>query len=422
MKRRFVESYSSYCNLHSNDDISPFYISWSEMLDCISNIKSGKATGSFVKPQHFYSGSPKLILHMHLLFNGLIQHGYVPSDFLCGTISPVVKDNSGDIFDSTNYRPITLSSLPSQLFEHAVLIKIDHLLSTDDLQFGFKKKHSTSHALFVLKEAVDYFTKHSSNVFVTFLDCSMAFDKISHSGLFLKLMERGVPLCILNVLIYLFSSLKSRCRWKDEYSGSFQIPSGIKQGGIISPRLFIVYIDKLITLLRKKGVGCHILNIFLACIMFADDLALLAPTQGVMQDLIIICETFCREACLSFNTAKTKTLIFGSRNKLFDPAPLILNNAPIEYVPEWKYLGCLIQAGKQFSFSSKNDLRSFYCSTNSILSVLKKPNEQVSLRLLFTNCVPILTYASEVKSFSASEMTQCNVALNNAIRKIFSYQ
>ena len=155
----------------------------------------------------------------------------------------------------------------SRLFEHAVLCKISRFLETDELQLGFKPKHSTSHALFILKECVDYFVDHGSNVFVTFLDCSKAFDKISHSGLFLKLVERGIPLCMLLLLIYWFSNMKCRCRWKDAFSDFFDVTSGIKQGGVISPLIFSVYVDDLIKRLRKHGVGCHMLSIFLACVV-----------------------------------------------------------------------------------------------------------------------------------------------------------
>ena len=74
-----------------------------------------------------------------------------------------------------------------------------------------------------------------------------------------------------------------------------------------------------------------------------------------------------------------------------------------------------------FEFSAKNDLACFYRATNSILNVLHKPSEEVSMQLLYTNCVPILTYASAVKILSAKEMTSCTVALNDAIRKIVSF-
>jgi hypothetical protein len=110
------------------------------------------------------------LVHLHFLFNGLIQHSYVPSDFLNGTVAPVIKNQEGDQSNPSNYCPITLSSLFSQMFVHVILLKIGHQLETDELQFGFKWSHSTSHALFILKSCIEYYVDHGSSVFVTFLD------------------------------------------------------------------------------------------------------------------------------------------------------------------------------------------------------------------------------------------------------------
>ena len=421
LRDRFNNLHETYLDMHKDDDISPYFISWSEFLLCISKIKTGKATGSFIKPQHVLHGPPLLAMHLHLMFNSFIQHEYVPTDFLSSIVSPIIKDTSGDHSDSKNYRPITLSHLFSQLFEHAISLKIGHLLTTDPLQFGFKPKHSTTHALFVLKETVDYFTNHGSNVLVSFLDCSKAFDKVSHNGLFLKLIERGVPLCFVNLLIYWMSNLSSRCRWRSALSDPFYVTSGVKQGGILSPNLFTMYVDDLLLLLRNSGVGCHVLSLFAAAIMFADDLALLAPTRESMQLLIGICEKYCKEYCLTFNTKKTKSLLFGKNYDTVTFLPCNLNNESIEIVHKWKYLGCHICSGKELVFSGQADLFSFRRSANSIVSVLRKPSEQVSMTLLYTFAVPILTYAAEVKLFPNSEMNDCHVALNDAIRRIFGY-
>ena len=95
-------------------------------------------TDGRIKSQHIFLGSPKLSIHLNILFNGLLQHSYVPYDFLQGTVTPVVKDKEGDINDSSNYRPVTLSLIFSQLLERLLLIKIGRFLHTDDLQFGFK--------------------------------------------------------------------------------------------------------------------------------------------------------------------------------------------------------------------------------------------------------------------------------------------
>ena len=343
------------------------------------------------------------------------------TEFLQTIVTPIIKDTSGNHSNSENYRPVTLSSLFSQLFEHAIALKISHLLWMDDLQFGFKPKHSTTHALYALNRTVEYFTSRGSNVFVTFLDCSKAFDKISHKGLFLKLMERRVPLCFINIFIYWLSNLSSRCRWHATLSEPYSIRSGVKQGGILSPALFTLYMNDLMVRLREKGVGCHIKTLFLASIMFADDLVLCSPSRQSMQDLLLISESFCKEHCLSFNTRKTKLLMFGKKSESLTPAPLVLNNEPIECVREWKYLGCLVVSGKEFAYSCRLDLSSFRRSVNSIVTAERKPSEQVSMRLLYSFSIPILTYTSEVKSFSCSDMYDCHVAVNDAIRRIFSY-
>ena len=88
---------------------------------------------------------------------------------------------------------------------------------------------------------------------------------------------------------------------------------------------------------------------------------------------------------------------------------------------EWVYLGTTVVAGKSLTFSSANDLRSFYRSCNSVLSVVRKPNELVQMTLLYSMCVPILSYAAEVKVLKYNDMHSCNVALNDAIRRIFSF-
>ena len=138
-----------------------------------------------------------------------------------------------------------------------------------------------------------------------------------------------------------------------------------------------------------------------------------------MQEMLTICEYFCAEFCLSFNVRKSKALLFGKWPE--NVSPLLINNQPVEYITEWKYLGCTIVAGKNLSFSVKSHLRSFYCSVNSLLGTVQRPNELVMMKLLYSNCVPALTYAADIRDMSSSDMNQCNVALNGSIWKIFSY-
>ena len=356
-----------------------------------------------------------------MLFNALLSHSYLPYDFLCGNISPIVKDSNGDTTSTSNYRPITLGPTFSQLFEHLLFNKFGHFLESDNLQFGFKQKHSPSHAIFVLKSCVEFYTKHGSNVLVAFLDCSKAFDTVSHYGIFNKLMDRNVPLCFLRIIMYLYLNMKSRCQWRGCYSDYFDVLTGTKQGGVISPRIFTMYMDELIARLRKRGIGCHIIDLFVACILYADDLCLVAPTRGALQEMLDICQEYCTEFCLSFNVKKSKVMLFGKvKSNVINP--LTLNGKKLDFVPEWRYLGVTVVAGNNLSFSIRPALASFYRAVNCVLSVLHKPNELILMNLLYSNCVPILSNAAEVVELSTSELRDCNTAINNTIRRIYSYQ
>ena len=102
-------------------------------------------------------------------------------------------------------------------------------------------------------------------------------------------------------IIYWYSNMLSNCRWIDSFSEYFSVPSGVRQGGILSPYFWAVYVDDLIIRLRKSGYGCYIQSIFFACIFYADDVALLSPTVNGMQKLIDICSSYARENALKFN-------------------------------------------------------------------------------------------------------------------------
>ena len=189
LRSEFNEKYSSYHANHINDSIQPFLFSWLDMLDAVFTLKTGKATSNFVKAEHIFNSCPELLCYLHLLYNGLLSHSYMPHEFLSGTITPIIKDANGDSTSSNNYRPITLGPILLQIFEYLLMNKFGNCLDTDDLQFGYKRKLSASHAIYILRECVNYYTTHGSNVLVSFLDCSKAFDTVSHCGIFLKLSE-----------------------------------------------------------------------------------------------------------------------------------------------------------------------------------------------------------------------------------------
>ena len=134
------------------------------------------------------------------------------------------------------------------------------------------------------------------------------------------------------------------------------------------------------------------------------------------------CTDYCDKFGLTFNPAKSKVMVFSRTNIVYESLkPIIMNGKNVDYVSDIKYLGVSLVSNRGICFSAENDLRSFYRSANAVLNVLNKPDEVTLMHLLYANCVPTLTYCSSVKEFSSREMNDCNTAVNNAMRKIFSF-
>jgi len=119
------------------------------MQDCVNDLKNNKAAGfGGISKEHIRHGGVHLLVHLCLLFNAMIKHSFMPTDFCFGMIEPLLKDKHGDTSRLDMYRGITVSSAISKLFE-AVLVSMfgDHLQSSD-LQLGFKRNNSCSYAIF----------------------------------------------------------------------------------------------------------------------------------------------------------------------------------------------------------------------------------------------------------------------------------
>ena len=104
-------------------------------------------------------------------------------------------------------------------------------------------------------------------------------------------------------------------KWNECYSKTFRASNGVRQGGIISPVLFNLYMDKLITQLKREDIGCHIGNKFIGCLCYADDLTLLSPSIKMLQRMIQICESFGIEYGVSYNSSKTMCIAFSKQEQ-----------------------------------------------------------------------------------------------------------
>ncbi len=122
------------------------------------------------------------------------------------------------------------------------------------------------------------------------LDASKAFDRVKYCKLFNELLNRNVSPLILRLLSVLYTNQTLQVKWKSITGAGFSVLNGVKQGGVLSPVLFAVYIDGLLKWLSKSGVGCYMGNKFMGAVSFADDIKLLTPTFIGLKKLVSICE------------------------------------------------------------------------------------------------------------------------------------
>ena len=422
LNRKFVAQYGDFTASHSSScDCDSYQISLPNLIDAICCMKKGKcADADGLMPEHFHNAPLILLEILRSMFNRMLQHSFVPNQFRFGFMVPIIKDPQGNHSDSANYRGITISPIISKVFEHALKIIFTNHLSTSPYQFGFKQNSSTVHSLYCLQETIDYFVNNNSRVFCSFLDASKAFDRLIHSGLFIKLMNKKVPKIFLDIMMTWHTGLQCRVKWDGFYSDWFHISAGVRQGGVLSPDLYCIYVDDLINILQSLHVGCYVKNVFAAALFYADDMAVLAPSLKGLQKLLDACASYCAEWDIKLNAKKTKNICFGKGK-----APtyrLKLNGSEIDWEDECVYLGVTLKSGAAYGCSMKNTLGKFYRSLNSIIRVEGRSDDMVMLRLLESHSLPILSYAIETVHVSnRDDNRQLRVAYNAIYRKMFGY-
>ena len=199
--------------------------------------------------------------------------------------TPILKGNK-DPSCSQNYCPIALASSLSKILERLILHKYSTYFFSSPLQFGFKSGYSTTLCTGVVKNIVSRYINRGSSVLGCFLDASKAFDLVNHEVLFQKLLKRGLPLPVVRFLSSWYHDQQMRVRWEQSLSSSFGVSNGVRQGSVLSPVLFSVYLDELLDMLSDSNVGCYWGGHFAGAVCYADDIVLLAPSASALRRML----------------------------------------------------------------------------------------------------------------------------------------
>ncbi len=219
------------CDEVTSDDIE----------NAISQLKIGKHDGDQGLQSDHLIYSTLLLYRILSDFIGFsLRHSHMAECITVCTIVSIPKDGRGSMILSDNYRGICLCSSILKLFDIIMLNKGGAKLKTIDLQFTYKAGMSTTICSTVLKEVVQYYKSNGNPIYGYVFDAFKAFDRITYDKLF-----NGV--------------------------------NGVRQGGVISPIVFTVYMNKLISKLKTYGTGCWDGHHYYGCLIYADDVKLLKP-------------------------------------------------------------------------------------------------------------------------------------------------
>ena len=351
-----------------------------------------------------------------MCIQGFLVHGFLPDKMMSVILVPIIKDKTGKINDKDNYRPIALASILSKIVELLLLDRMYDVLVTNCNQFGFKPKLGTDMCIFSLKEIIDRYRQLHGTVFMCFLDASKAFDRVKHSVLFNKLLKRGAPIYIVRILMYWYSHQTMCVRWGGVLSTSFNVTNGVRQGGILSPYLFNVYMDGLSDNLNNVNYGCIAGNHTINHLMYADDLVLLCPSAVGLKKLLNICECYGDVHDIKFNSKKSAVIICRSKyTKDVNFAAFKIKNECIKEVSSVRYLGHMISEDSKDDTDIYRQCRQLYAQGNMLARRFYMCSDNVKVRLFHTYCSSM--YTSQLWwNYKQVSIKKLYVAYNNAFR------
>ena len=276
---------------------------------------------------------------------------------------------------------------------------------------------STSLCTGTAKNVAHHYIHNGSHVYGCLLDASKAFDLVRHDILFDRLSHRGLPQFISSFLLNWYKSQELCVRWGKVLSSSFTVSNGVRQGGVLSPVLFTIYMDELLLQLKHNAVGCHWDHHFAGAFCYADDLILLAPSLSALRIMLHTCESFSVSHGLKFNASKTQLIRFGSSPSSNCQATIFFCGSRLQFVDTVTHLGHVLS----FNLSDSTDIilktRNMVKMANCLLYSFSGIDPVTLTRLFNSFCLSL--HGAAIWNLSNPSLRSLEVAFNNILRKIW---
>ena len=395
-------------------------ISEQEVRKSIYQMKLGKCAGIDNIVSECIRNEACIVL-LHTIISKCFETGKVPDLWLKGIINPIPKNDSGRKWDPMSYRGITLLSIPSKVYTNILNTRLSQWLEDCnvlvDEQNGFRKERNCVDHIYVLNSIINNRKSAKQQTFACFVDAKKAFDGLNRSCLLFKLKTLGIHGKFLDSIESLYENVSCSVKVNSSLTEWFQVTQGVKQGCVLSPTLFSIYVNDLVKELNAVNCGIEIDGKLISALLYADDIVLLAPDENKLQSLLNVLSNWCRKWRLVINKEKTKIVHF--RNPRVNRCTYNFNcgKLNIAYSSEYKYLGIWLNEFGDYSFSARELAK----SANRALAVIKTKFIQfggfslnVYNKLYEALVLPILSYASGIWGVNTHRCI--NVLQNNACK------
>lgn len=392
-----------------------------ELLDNIINkLKRGKAASvDNITAEHIKFCHPIVVTILAKLFALMSFYEYVPNDFGSSLTVAIPKGDSCTS-KTDDYRGITVSPVISKIFEHSLMSYYSEFLYSADFQFGFKEGSSCSQAVYTVRKTIEYFIERDSTVSVCAIDLAKAFDKVNKYALFIKLIKRGCPMNFINLLDSWYDKCFTCVKWGDSLSNFVKLNAGVRQGGVLSPALFAVYVNDVLVLLKNSKLGCHINQFCCNAFMYADDLLLLSISVSEMQKMIDICVKELDWLDMKVNVNKSSFLRIGKRFKV-PTKDIVISCVPLSKSDEIRYLGIYIERAATFRCNMHYSKVKYFRCLNGILGKIGTcASADVILSLVSSFATPVLLYCLETACLNSAGLDKLNFPFRSIYVKLFS--
>ena len=269
-----------------------------------------------------------------------------------------------------------------------------------------------------LKSIVSRYINRGSAVFGCLLDASKAFDLVNHEVLFHKLVERGLPLPVVRFLSSWYRDQQMCVRWGRSFSRSFCVSNGVRQGSVLSPVLFSVYLYSLLDRLADSSVGCYWGHQFAGALCYADDLVLLAPTASALRQMLSICDSYATSHGLVFNAKKTQLICFHSRQTECPLAVIRFNGIVLQYQDQVSHLGHILTHNLDDKPDILRAIKDLHRKANCVLYKFGAVDPFVKSYLLKSYCLSL--YGCPLWSLSSPSIKLIEIALNKLLRRVWN--